>query len=294
MALFSAACILFDYLATDDEKKLNKDLLVRGYIRMSDANYSELSLQCCKKFVALFDRVYGPSPFSIRFILTSIISSVIASFFLFNVWAMYSPNGISEIFPVDTIWTLKLLESEWLSLVVALAFWSLSLNCTIDYLSLIQTRYFLRLCSAGKTPHIKIILAADVIFTASIFFVITLMSHYLTSKLGSWHGFSHIVPIPYIEKFDSISDPGWLEADSDWSDRTLVLLSSTYFTSVFFYLYFICHCGIKILSVAKPRVLEVIATIEKSDHTYKSFGIFVAAILAVSKALLELFRASGA
>lgn len=112
------------------------------------------------KFSQLFDWSFGSNFLSISFILKSCLASCFAVGFMIIIWSEIQPSEFH--FAFDNLSIFKFLSG--------FIIWAIIWNFIPDYISLVQSRYFIKLMSRVNNALIVfLLLIADLVFTPLIF-----------------------------------------------------------------------------------------------------------------------------
>ncbi len=224
-------------------------------------------------FIAVFDGVFSEKHSSFQCISRSCIASFMAVLILTFFWYTIHPDDFCGIFSI-----VPPKRFIFFYLLITVLF-----NPIPDYFSLLETRWILgKIKNTNSTKNILCFLAIDIVATVSIFLIGVIISVFLLI---------HILPF----FFKDSSSPAYLETLSHYlselyysitlnskrgNDITIgVWLYSTFFTSIWVWLYFISGTIIKIL-VSFARLFDYVKKIIDIDRKpFRSMGYMCCSLL---------------
>lgn len=226
-------------------------------------------------FLALFDSIFDENPRSTRRVVRSCLSSLIV-FVILTFTVLFQASNLSM--------------SIIVSIAVVACSWSLTYNFYIDYWSLIQSRWIIGCANRFQIRlFIPVLLFLDFILTTLIAFsgiiALLLISWFFTplhSTLGLKTVFTTLDPY-FLNQLNSmgieLSVVGWGAAIS---------LCTTYFTSVWVWLYITGWLCINLFSMFEPlvRLLRFILPIR--SHPMRAIGEVAAMITGLSYLVLTM------
>lgn len=291
LTLLITFCSLIDWFISRDEQIKSKDIVVNWFVKIGEFTYRDSLRNSVVYCTELFTKIYGSKHltwrcFGVSYILSLAAVCVILPFV--SIWqdiisAALSANGIqSSLF--------KDLSQPYIGLFI---FLMLFLNPLVDYVSLIETRYLLRLASQSRLSYLVIWLLFDVLFTL----LIILLSYCILSSLWLNPGMT----ISFSERmWDSMkfffnglygllfSQKPNVTIESKYFTIFRPLILSTFLTSFLFYFYCLSALFFKLIGKGKKRILIFLENVEGQNHLFKTIGIVIAAILAFIKAIVYL------
>ncbi len=192
-------------------------------------------------FAAVFDGIFGKKHFSRRCIIGSCIASVVAVLILTILWYAIWPENFYGIFSIISLYEFLLIY-----LLITISF-----NVFFDYFSLLETRWIIdRIKDTNSPPKILGFLAIDFAATVSIFLIGMTISLFPIIYIVSLFSINY----RSLEYFEMLSHY-WGELyygitlNSERGDDITVgvWLYSTFFTSIWVWLYFLSGLIVKIL-----------------------------------------------
>lgn len=246
-------------------------------------------------FAKMFDNIFSNKPFSLQCVIRSCIASFVAVFILIFLWWAIHPEAVYGF-----VRSNKLYEVILIPLAISISF-----NLITDYVSLLETRYIIRKLKDTKSST-KIFGYLIIDFVATVFIYLTVMALMLFI-------FFLILSIFYYEDF--ISRKGFL---NDYLAQYLFLLKelyygitlssssnptpditigvwfySTFFTSIWIYLYVISGLIVKLgvkSGILVGRIGEIFNVSEKPLRVMGYICIiFVSIIFLIASFVNSLF-----
>lgn len=219
-ASLTGIAILFkamEYTTPEDKKRSAANWLKS----IADKSTSNTIIDSPQWFIESFDRIFGEKHLTRRCFVISSISSIIAVFFMLILWGLLSPNIFIEI--------VKYKPHN----LVSIFFAGLFLNLVPDYISLLETRWIMNHVADKKIRVLSKILILDVIITGLIF--------------SSFFSIMFLILGSNIDNIFNILNRMILFIETDVPPPVGILFYSTYFTSVWFYLFIISSIGAKVI-----------------------------------------------
>lgn len=232
-------------------------------------------------FAAVFDGIFGKKHFSRRCIIRSCIASFVTVLVLTLFWWMTHPDDFYGILSKTSLY-------EFILIYLLI---TIFLNSFADYFSLLETRWIIdRIKDTNSTPNILGFLAIDFVATVSIFLAVMTIS---------------LFPIIYIVSFfpENYGSNGYLEMLSHYwgelyyaitlkseqgNDITVgVWLYSTFFTSIWVWLYFLSGLIVKIIVFFAKLLGWTVRFLDIDNKPLRSIG--VVGVVIVSFIFLSTF-----
>lgn len=226
-------------------------------------------------FAAVFDGIFGKKHFTRRCIIGSCIASFVAVLILTFFWWMTRPDDFYGIFSKTSLY-------EFLLIYLLI---TIFLNSIADYFSLLETRWIIdRIKDTNSTPKICGFLAIDFVATVFIFLAVMTIS---------------LFPIIYIVSFfpENYGSNGYFEMLSHYwgelyyaitlnsecgNDITVgVWLYSTFFTSIWVWLYFLSGLIVKIIVFLAKLLGWTIRILDIDNKPLRSIGVVCVVIVSV-------------
>ena len=129
---------------------------------MAARSTSQTLIESPRWFIEMFDGVFGKKHLTLRCFTRSCVASITAVLILTIVWAILDPTACQEYLSI-------LPPPEAIAGIFGIFFVSLILNILPDYLSLLETRWILKLVANSDIKRIIVLLVLDVIMTGGIF-----------------------------------------------------------------------------------------------------------------------------
>ena len=214
-------------------------------------------------FVVLFDRIFGTRPLSLRFIGRSLAASFLAVAVMWIIWLWNAPD-----------------PDFWMTtstLIVA----PLVINSVPDYLSLVESRWIVARMRGRGARATCALLLLDAILTALIFYVfVSLVVIVLVAMMEP----DQAIPLDPLQIWLLLTEGGGLALAGDTTIG--VFFYSTYFTSVWVWLYVASRSLLRLLAASAPllRALKFVLPIEQKPLRAIGTAAYIPA-LAVSGAV---------
>lgn len=234
-------------------------------------------------FAAVFDGIFGKKHFSWRCIIGSCIASVVAVLILTILWYAIWPENFYGIFSI-----ISLHEFLLIYLLITILF-----NLFFDYFSLLETRWIIdRIKDTNSTPKILGFLAIDLAATVSIFLIGMTISLFPIIYIVSLFSINYR-PLEYFEMLSHY----WGELyygitlnSERGNDITVgVWLYSTFFTSIWVWLYFLSGLTVKILVFFTKLFGWTIRILDIDNKPLRSIGVVGVVIVSVIFLILFIF-----
>ncbi len=227
---------MFDHLLNSEVALRQWRYNSKGWaIALRHENWPKILNNSSLQFCNLFDAVYGWKWFSLKRVIRSLISSLFAVFVILIIIGPENSMLFSEIIldiPVD-----KEGRTEY---DVPLYFRLISLfvlNFSLDYVSLLETRWVMGLCRLGGRPIWSLFLV-DILLTVSLYILFWIILVYIALALGTFGVVEH----DSFGKLDFLNFQYltflFIGPGMDLG-TTGVFFLSTFFTSFFWILFFV-------------------------------------------------------
>jgi hypothetical protein len=198
-------------------------------------------------FAAVFDRIFGKRHLSWRCFGRSCIASFVGVITLILIWAGLRPNQFAAVVEGGEHWWLLTIFGG-----------TVVYNLIPDYLSLLESRFVIHWMSEARfILRILTFLAIDLVFTAAIFWGVFYALFALLFLLGGEPTLV-IVPIWVV--------CAWLSLTADFAGvpPPAIFFYSTFFTSVWVWLYAGCCAVCAIIRITRWLVIGIVfATIKR-------------------------------
>lgn len=217
-----------------------------------------------EQFSALFDSTFGKRHFSMRCFVRSCIASILSTILMLCIWALVRPAEFSSAFDVEFY------------LMPAFLIFPIIFNLLPDYLSLLETRYFIRFLN--KNSGIKraiVILLADVVLTASIFlfFFFSIVARIFDEAPGD-----------YLKLMLQLS----AKAEGDFSVG--VFFYSTFFTSVWLWLYILAGLIVKLINLVEKGFSSLKLLLDIEQKPISSIGMVASILVTILYIFIALYQ----
>lgn len=266
LTITSGLGIIFDKLLNDRDIKVVKNKIFDVWYGLSDEefDFAKSANNLHKFFNDLFDRIYGKKHLSLKCFFRSALSSILsASFFYFIVMVFFPIQSSGKLglgpfqFLSSASWT-TFLKADYM------VFSYIFINIIIDYISLIETRFFLKKI-VNKHFGVKIFYLLVDLFLSFLLFVIIYLTYYqfYNPALWSYTG-------GYINQF------------------LLSIGLSTFVTSLIFYLFNIFYLLLKILSTVRIPIRLTLERIASLKNPVTSLVGVLGGIILIIKGIKDL------
>jgi len=175
------------------------------------------------QFAAIFDRVFGKIHLSWKRFRRSSLASLTSSSIIFPIW-WYKNNAAATA------------ELDFVAWIFVINFGSIVFNLLPDYLSLIETRWIIRLIGSSKKNYVVFgLLLIDLILTTTIFLVTLTIILLVTgaSEFDEFMSLAYWLALLTV----TIKEILLLTGDSTSVSIVGIFLYTTYFTSIWVWLY---------------------------------------------------------
>ena len=230
---------------------------------------SQTVVESPRWFIEAFDRIFGDRHLTRRCFLRSCVASIMAVFVLIIMWAVLNPISYQVVS-----------SSYQESMILLILLGALFYNLVPDYLSLLETRWILRRAAQAGVKKLIVLLALDVIITGGIF--------------ACWLGIIEVAMVG--RTVDGYFELLSLCIQFTFGDMFLplsVLFYSTYFTSVWFYLFIASSIGTKLLYSLGRTGNRVMALLKVEEKPFQSMGLIVVGLLTLVFAISTIVGAIG-
>ena len=244
--LFQAA----EKTATPDGKKRVSDWLKN----LAAKSISETIVESPKWFIEMFDRFFGEKHLTKRCFFMSSMASFISVFVITIIWVILFQAQAQEF---SYLFQLTLDRILFEAFIIALI-----LNILPDYFSLLETRYILKNMERGSLKRLTMILFLDVIFSGGIFILFALFFFYILGDLN----LDEITINTIFEDF--------IFFEQKTSRNLSVFFYSTYFTSIWMYLFMISSIITKVLYSFGKIGNWLMSFFDITKKPFQSIGVF--------------------
>ena len=222
-------------------------------------------------FIEAFDRIFGDRHLTWRCFLRSCVASMMAVSVMTIVWT---------VLDID-LWQSHLLLNQGSSIIVIL-FAALVFNLVPDYISLLETRWILRRVSHSGLKKLIVIVVLDVIITGGIFVCGVGIIRILISCIDG-----HPMGVSEIAEFFS----DWILLKTYIDTPFGIFFYSTYFTSVWLYLFIAASIATKLLYSLGRTGNQVLALLKVEDKPFNSMGLLLIGLLTLAFAIYAIIGA---
>ncbi|MCK4798941.1 MAG: hypothetical protein KAT05_16315, partial [Spirochaetes bacterium] len=265
-ASLTGIAILFkamEYTTPKDKKRSAANWLKS----IADKSTSNTIVDSPQWFVESFDRIFGEKHLTWRCILISSISSIIAVFVMFIVWGLLSPRLFIEIVKYKP------------DIIVSVFSGCLLLNLVPDYISLLETRWIMNNVADVKIRVLSKIIILDAIITGFIF--------------SSFFSIIFLISGSSIDKVFNILNQMILFIETDVPPPVGILFYSTYFTSVWFYLFMISSIGAKVIYSFGHFGNTIMDFFGVQKTPFQSMGTIIMILVTVGFVIYAVINSSG-
>jgi len=234
---------------------------------------SQTVVESPRWFVEAFDRIFGDRHLTLRCFSRSCVASILAVSVMAIVSVVLNPSSWHLYF------SLKGIRGIFIILLCASI-----LNLVLDYISLLETRLILRRVAHAGTKKLIVFLVLDVIITGGIFFygvgwILSMLWRVTGDPESNFFGFLLVFVTGWI--FD---DPLYIGS---------IFFYSTYFTSVWFYLFVASSIATKFLYSLGRVGNWVMVWLDVEEKPFQSMGIIVVGLLTLAFAIYAIMGAVG-
>ena len=235
--------------ATPDGKKRVSEWLNN----LAAKSISETIVESPKWFIEMFDRFFGDKHLTKRCFFMSSMASFISVFVITIIWLILFQAQGQEF----SYFQLTLDRILFDAFIIALI-----LNILPDYFSLLETRYILKNMENGSLKKLTMLLFLDVIFSGGIFILFALLFFYIFGVIS----------------IDEISINAIYENFIYFEQKTgrnfSIFFYSTYFTSVWMYLFMISSVITKVLYSFGKIGNWLMSFFDITKKPFQSIGVF--------------------
>ena len=261
---------LIDWLLSKVENRAAKDSVVKWWVELGTFSYHDAIRKSNANINKLFDTIYGKRFFSQQCAFMSLVSSITA---------IVSVKAFSIVVLGSRLPSFNTGNVFGFLLLFAI------LNLWVDFISLLETRFLLRQSRKGKLLLLLVIdlVVSSLIFQAGLCVLIVLQQLFFETAADdpiflTWSDYCNILnPFIFVRIFGT-----------DVDDVTFVCYFSTFFTSVFFYLYCMSTLFFKTLSLHKTRLMNLLENLESKDRLFTAMGTFFAVIVLIIKSVITI------
>ena len=239
---------------------------------------SQTIVESPRWFVEAFDKIFGDRHLSLRCFSRSCVASIMAVFVMTIMWAVLDP----------TSW-LRFFSSEGKSAIFFIFFIALFLNLVPDYISLLETRWILRRVAHAGIKELIVLLVLDVIITGGIF---VCGLGILALIIGMVSGESMGV-VELVDRLLELLSECIMFQTHDSPPPVGIFFYSTYFTSVWLYLFLASSIATKLLYSLGRIGNWVMALLDIEERPFHSMGLIVVGLLTLAFAIYAIRSAFG-
>ncbi|MGB2728400.1 MAG: hypothetical protein WBD09_07970 [Halobacteriota archaeon] len=241
---------------------------------------SQTVVESPRWFIEAFDRIFGDRHLTRRCFLRSCGASILAVFVMTVVWAVLDPTSCQRF-------TAEVEHPILFILLILLI--ALFLNLVPDYISLLETRWILRKVAQAGIKKLIVLLVLDVIITGGIFVCGLVITGIL---IGCSEGDPIEVVVEFVDEFSEILNALILFTTVD-EPPFGIFFYSTYFTSVWFYLFVASSIATKLLYSLGRIGNRVLVLLKVEEKPFQSMGLIVVGLLTLAFAISAIIGAIG-
>ena len=236
---------------------------------------SQTVVESPRWFIEAFDMIFGDRHLTWRCFWRSCVASIMAVFVMTIVSVVLNPSSWQEF--------LSYIGASGVIFFILLA--ALIFNLVPDYISLLETRWILRRAAHAGFKKIIMLLVLDAIVTGGIFFCygigILTLKFWVTG-----------VPVEVFEFFAFLVAfiIGWTVAPLGTGS---IFFYSTYFTSVWFYLFVASSVATKLLYSLGRAGNRVLALLKVEEKPFQSMGLVAVGFPTLAFAISTVIGAIG-
>jgi hypothetical protein len=243
-----------------------------------------------QQFSEIFDSIFGEKHLSWRCFIRSCIASSFFSIIMFFLWLSIHPADVGRHLHFGIAYS-----ALWA--IISLIF----LNFVPDYISLLETRFLLKIMTQVKTAKILfLLLIVDLLLTFliwilgfAIFLKVGQPIHYLISQSSYAHLVEWVV-FPDLKLLPKLAMDAFLFRETiEESFRISVLsiyLYTTFFTSIWLWLYIFSKYIHKFLFIAKTKTSNLLTHFRIDLYPLKSLGIIAMIPVTIFYVLFALLK----
>ena len=224
-----------------------------------------------KKFAEIFDLIFGERHLSFRCFRRSIVVSTIFVTIILLFWISFRTNEFLSLIN----------HKDWWIVVIAFFFSVGFLNIFIDYISLLETRYIIKLMSKSNSIILNFIyLIIDILVTGLIWIIIIVLFVGLLNKIIQPIDENPISFSFWLKDFFKSFPNYILMIHADLSPEGIptipdaVLFYSTYFTSVWIWIYLFSLITVKLGKYFKKTVNFINIFLDVDISTISHYWIY--------------------
>jgi hypothetical protein len=261
----SIGAIITIFRVMDETATLDAKRKVADWIKSFAAkSISQTIIESPQWFIEAFDRIFGERHLTLRCFFRSCVASLLAVFVMAIMWVVLDPASGQEYF----------FSYSAIVGIILIFLTALILNLVPDYISLLETRWILHNVAHADVKKLIVFLVLDVIITGGIFacgFGIVCVA------LGESNCLEMMGMGIRFRSYESGLSPG-------------VFFYSTYFTSVWLYLFIVSSIATKLLYSLGHVGNWVIASRDIEGKPYQSMGLITIGILTLFFAIYAIFN----
>jgi hypothetical protein len=228
-------------------------------------------------FGRIFDSVFGERHLSWQCFRRSCVASFLATGLLLIIWATWRPLEWVHLYNNKSfVWIFSL----WI-------LGTLLLNMPADYISLLKTRYIIRLMSsATSAAWVIVLLALDILATVAIWTIGSATPVALASLTGSGHPLRTVPGETFIFLRDAVVFSRPLNLPPGFAAG--IWLYSAFFTSVWVWLYAASSGALKLGHYLGLGLTSLRFFLDIEDKPIRSLGVVSMGVLTVIYVVLLL------
>jgi len=232
---------------------------------------SQTIVESPRWFIEAFDRIFGDRHLTWRCFLRSCVASIMAVFVMTVVWAVLNPISWQQFLRyvgVDA-------GVDAFRMIFIFAFF---LNLVPDYISLLETRWIFRKVAHAGMKELIVLLVLDAILTGVIFFSgVGIIILIYSVNTGDWVGVHTL--LEFLNAFILFRG----------SEIPIgILFYSTYFTSVWLYLFIAASVATKLLYSLGRTGNQVLALLKIEEKPFNSMGLLLIGFLTLAFAIYAI------
>lgn len=249
--------------ATPDAKRSAADWIKS----IAAKSTSQTIVESPRWFIEAFDRIFGDRHLTWRCFLRSCVASIMAVFVMAIVWIVLDPNAWQQYSK-----SFQSHEIFFGILILASLF-----NLVPDYISLLETRWILHRSAHVGIKKLTVLLVLDVIITGTIFACVATLFLFLWG-----FGIEDIIELLSAGiRFRSLGD----------GVSGGIFFYSTYFTSVWLYLFIAASIATKLLYSLGRTGNQVLALLKIEEKPFNSMGLLLIGLLTLAFAIYAIIGA---
>ena len=253
---------VMDETATPDAKRKVADW-IKSFAAKS---ISQTIIESPQWFIEAFDRIFGERHLTLRCFFRSCVASLLAVFAITIMWIVM----VEDPTPRQAYFSYLAID-----LIMAIFGFALVLNLVPDYISLLETRWILHNVAHADVKKLIVLLVLDVIITGGIF--------------ACGFGIVWVVIGESVAEYLELMGMGILFRSYGSGLSLGIFFYSTYFTSVWLYLFIASSIATKLLYSLGRVGNWVIASRDIEGKPYQSMGLITIGILTFFFAIYVIF-----